>query len=44
MTRSLFESSERERRLRARNRAVLIVLLALVALVYAISLVRMSGG
>ncbi|MGD9617617.1 MAG: hypothetical protein AB7H90_23320 [Alphaproteobacteria bacterium] len=35
---------ERQRRIRARNRALLIVLLALVALFYVISLVRMSGG
>jgi hypothetical protein len=35
---------ERERRMRARNRALLIVLLALVALFYAISIVRISGS
>jgi hypothetical protein len=35
---------ERERRMRARNRALLLVLLALVALFYAITLVRISGG
>lgn len=35
---------ERERRMRARNRALLIVLLVLVALFYAISFVRMGGG
>jgi len=35
---------ERERRIRARNRALLAVLLALVALFYAITLVRLSGG
>jgi hypothetical protein len=35
---------ERERRMRARNRALLVVLLALVALFYVIALVRMSGG
>jgi hypothetical protein len=35
---------ERERRIRARNRALLGVLLALVALFYAISLVRLGGG
>jgi hypothetical protein len=35
---------ERERRIRARNRALLAVLLALVALFYVMSLVRMSGG
>jgi hypothetical protein len=35
---------ERRRRIRARNRALLLVLLALVALFYVISIVRMSGG
>ena len=35
---------ERERRMRARNRALLAVLLALVALFYLMSLVRLSGG
>jgi hypothetical protein len=35
---------ERERRIRARNRALLAVLLALVALFYVIALVRMSGS
>jgi hypothetical protein len=35
---------ERERRMRARNRALLAVLLAVVALFYIISIVRMSGG
>jgi hypothetical protein len=35
---------ERERRIRARNRALLGVLLALVALFYAITLVRLGGG
>jgi hypothetical protein len=35
---------QRERKVRARNRALLAVLLALVALFYAIALVRMSGG
>lgn len=35
---------ERERRIRARNRALLGVLLALVALFYAIALVRLGGG
>ena len=35
---------ERQRRIRARNRALLLVLLALVALFYIISVVRMSGG
>lgn len=37
-------SNERERRMRARNRALLFVLLGLVALFYVIALVRMSGG
>ena len=35
---------ERQRRMRARNRALLLVLLALVALFYAITLVRIGGG
>ncbi len=35
---------ERERRMRARNRALLAVLLALVALFYAITIVRLSGS
>jgi hypothetical protein len=35
---------ERERNLRARNRALLFLLLGLVALFYVIALVRMSGG
>jgi hypothetical protein len=35
---------EQARRQRARNRAVLLILLALVALVYVISIVRMGGG
>ena len=35
---------ERTRRIRARNRALLAVLLALVALFYIISVVRMSGS
>jgi len=35
---------ERQRRIRARNRALLLVLLALVALFYVISIVRMSGA
>ena len=35
---------ERERRMRARNRALLVVLLALVALFYVIAIVRISGG
>jgi hypothetical protein len=36
--------NERERTIRSRNRALLVVLLALVALFYAISFVRMGGG
>ena len=31
-------------RIRARNRALLLVLLGLVALFYALTIVRMSGG
>ena len=42
--RSPKEVSERERRMRARNRALLAVLLGLVALFYAITIVRISGG
>ena len=38
------QSSERERRIRARNRALLAVLLGLVVLFYVMSIVRMSGG
>ena len=38
------EMNDRERTIRARNRALLAVLLALVALFYAISFVRMGGG
>jgi hypothetical protein len=34
----------RERTIRARNRALLIVLVALVALFYVLAIVRMSGG
>ena len=37
-------TNERERTIRSRNRALLVVLLALVALFYAISFVRMGGG
>jgi hypothetical protein len=33
----------RQRTIRARNRALLVVLVALVALFYAITIVRMSG-
>jgi hypothetical protein len=36
--------SERHRQQRARNRALLAVLLALVALFYAITIVRMGGS
>ena len=35
---------ERQRRTRARNRALLAVLIALVALFYIITIVRMGGG
>ena len=35
---------DRQRTIRARNRALLAVLLGLVLLFYAISIVRMSGG
>ena len=35
---------ERERKMRSRNRALLVVLLGLVALFYIIAIVRMSGG
>ena len=35
---------ERERRIKARNRALLAVLLGLVVLFYVMSIVRMSGG
>jgi hypothetical protein len=34
---------ERERTIRSRNRAVMAVLLALVALFYAVAIVRMGG-
>jgi len=36
--------NERERRMRARNRALLALLLALVALFYVVTIVRISGG
>jgi len=36
--------AERRRRLRARNLAVMAALLAFVALVYVVSIVRMTGG
>jgi hypothetical protein len=35
---------ERERRIRARNRALAAVLFALAALFFVIAIVRMSGG
>lgn len=35
---------ERERRMRARNRALLAVLLGLVVLFYVMALVRLGGG
>ena len=34
----------RERTIRARNRALLVVLVALVALFYALAIVRIGGG
>jgi hypothetical protein len=34
---------ERERMIRARNRALVVVLLALVALFYAVAMVRVGG-
>src|SRR5439155_18639531 len=37
-------SNERERRMRARNRALALVLFALAALFFAISFVRLGGG
>ena len=37
-------TDERERRMRARNRALLLVLLGLVALFYVIAIVRIGGG
>ena len=36
-------ADDRERRVRARNRALFAVLLALVALFYVLAIVRMSG-
>jgi hypothetical protein len=38
------QSDERERRIRARNRALLAVLLGLVVLFYVMAIVRMSGS
>ena len=38
------KTGDRERTIRTRNRALLIVLLALVALFYVIAIVRMGGG
>jgi hypothetical protein len=38
------ETAERERRMRARNRALALVLFALAALFFAISFVRIGGG
>jgi hypothetical protein len=35
---------ERERRMRGRNRALLALLLGLVALFYIVTLVRIAGG
>ena len=36
-------TNDRTRRIRARNRALLLVLLGLVALFYALTIVRMGG-
>jgi len=36
--------TSRERAIRARNRALLVVLLGLVALFYALTIVRIGGG
>ena len=44
MTAGEIAMDERERRMRARNRALLAVLLALVALFYLITIVRISGS
>jgi hypothetical protein len=44
MTAADIAMDERQRRIRARNRALLAVLLALVALFYVVAIVRMSGG
>jgi hypothetical protein len=44
MTSGKSAMDDRQRRIRARNRALLLVLLALAALFYVISIVRMSGG
>jgi hypothetical protein len=38
------DADPRARTIRARNRALLLVLLGLVALFYAITIVRMGGG
>jgi len=38
------EADGRMRTIRARNRALLLVLLGLVALFYAVTIVRMGGG
>jgi hypothetical protein len=38
------QTDERERRMRARNRALALVLFALAALFFAISFVRIGGG
>ena len=37
-------TNERERRMRARNRALAAVLFALAALFFVVTLVRLSGG
>ena len=44
MTATTAVDPDRQRRLRARNRALVAVLLALVALFYAITIVRMGAG
>ena len=38
------DAAERRRRLRHRNLAVLAALLAFVALIYVVAIVRMTGG
>lgn len=37
-------TDERQRTIRARNRALLLVLLALVGLLYAVAIVKMTGS
>ena len=38
------DADEKAQRRRARSRAIMIALLAMVALIYAVSIVRMGGG